>query len=138
MPTCERSHEIEQSHLAKARCVALSPIDMAKNEQRQLSSRRFVLSHVCRERLARSIEGSTHHFERFGIVNICEVAGREHFILPFFAIVTRRRLCCRAQDEESTSSFRYLKKFCEDCKSAFWRARQFAGGELWNFAASYA
>src|SRR5262245_2445360 len=55
-----------------------------------------------------------------------------------FAIVKRRGLCCRARDEKSTASFRYLKKFCEDCKSALWRARQFAGAELWNFAASRA
>src|SRR5215475_5770356 len=65
----------------------------------------------------------------------CRRMGAFH---PPFLRVKRRGLCCRARDEKSTASFRYLKKFCEDCKSAFWRARQFAGAELWNFAASRA
>src|SRR5262249_50984663 len=45
----ERPHEIEQSQVTKARCIALSPIHVAKDEPRQFSSRRVMMFQIRRE-----------------------------------------------------------------------------------------
>jgi hypothetical protein len=58
----ERSHEIEQSQVTKARYITLSPIHVSKDEQRQSPPRPFMMFHVWRECLAHGIERSTHRF----------------------------------------------------------------------------
>src|SRR5262245_2866197 len=56
----EPSDEHAQSYVAKARCIALSPIHVSKNEQRQVSPCPFMIFQIGRERLARSIECNAH------------------------------------------------------------------------------
>jgi hypothetical protein len=81
----KRSHEIEQSQLAEARYITLSPIHVPKDDQRQSPPRPFMMSQIRRECPAYGIERNAHGFQGFGIVDIFDVAERGHFVFPLCA-----------------------------------------------------
>ncbi len=112
----KRSHEIEQSQLAEARYITLSPIHMPKDDQRQSPPRPFMISQIRRECPAYRIECNAHGFQGFGIVDIFNVAERGHFVFPLCADASDPALVPPSGRKASPpcTTFHAVR---EDCKS---------------------